>query len=98
LAFDLGPNLSVMGSLATIFWLTALCRDGQTVGALAYLRWDAGDAAGAGVGAGWGVGVWVNYAGAGGATTPLIGALPSLSPEKFKRNRLRRERSRQFTD
>jgi arsenical pump membrane protein len=35
---DLGPNLSVTGSLATILWLTALRRDGQTVGALAFLR------------------------------------------------------------
>ena len=29
---DLGPNLSVTGSLATILWLTALRRDGQSVG------------------------------------------------------------------
>jgi arsenical pump membrane protein len=35
---DLGPNLSVTGSLATILWLTALRRDGQRVGALAFLR------------------------------------------------------------
>jgi arsenical pump membrane protein len=35
---DLGPNLSVTGSLATILWLAALRRDGQTVGALAFLR------------------------------------------------------------
>jgi arsenical pump membrane protein len=35
---DLGPNLSVTGSLATILWLTALRRDGQHVGALAFLR------------------------------------------------------------
>jgi arsenical pump membrane protein len=35
---DLGPNLSVTGSLATILWLTALRRDGLTVGALAFLR------------------------------------------------------------
>jgi arsenical pump membrane protein len=28
---DLGPNLSVTGSLATILWLTALRREGQTV-------------------------------------------------------------------
>ena len=27
---DLGPNLSVTGSLATILWLTALRREGQT--------------------------------------------------------------------
>jgi arsenical pump membrane protein len=35
---DLGPNLSVTGSLATILWLIALRRNGQTVGALAFLR------------------------------------------------------------
>ena len=35
---DLGPNLSVTGSLATILWLAALRRDGLTVGALAFLR------------------------------------------------------------
>jgi arsenical pump membrane protein len=35
---DLGPNLSVTGSLATILWLTALRRDGLTVGSLAFLR------------------------------------------------------------
>ena len=35
---DLGPNLSVTGSLATILWLTALRRDGQDVGAWAFLR------------------------------------------------------------
>jgi arsenical pump membrane protein len=35
---DLGPNLSVTGSLATILWLTALRRDGQHVGSLAFLR------------------------------------------------------------
>jgi arsenical pump membrane protein len=29
---DLGPNLSVTGSLATILWLTALRREGQTIG------------------------------------------------------------------
>jgi arsenical pump membrane protein len=28
---DLGPNLSITGSLATILWLTALRREGQTV-------------------------------------------------------------------
>ena len=32
---DLGPNLSVTGSLATILWLIALRREGEDVGALA---------------------------------------------------------------
>ena len=35
---DLGPNLSVTGSLATILWLLALRRDGQGIGALHFLR------------------------------------------------------------
>ena len=35
---DLGPNLSVTGSLATILWLNALRRDGQRVGALQFLK------------------------------------------------------------
>ncbi len=35
---DLGPNLSVTGSLATILWLSALRRDGQSVGAWAFLK------------------------------------------------------------
>ena len=35
---DLGPNLSVSGSLATILWLTALRREGQTVGAVSFLK------------------------------------------------------------
>jgi arsenical pump membrane protein len=35
---DLGPNLSVTGSLATILWLTALRREGQRIGAGAFLR------------------------------------------------------------
>ena len=35
---DLGPNLSVTGSLATILWLTALRREGQTVSARAFLK------------------------------------------------------------
>jgi arsenical pump membrane protein len=34
---DLGPNLSVTGSLATILWLVALRREGQTVGAWKFL-------------------------------------------------------------
>ena len=35
---DLGPNLSVTGSLATILWLTALRREGYSVGAWAFLK------------------------------------------------------------
>jgi arsenical pump membrane protein len=35
---DLGPNLSVTGSLATILWLTALRREGITVTAWQFLR------------------------------------------------------------
>jgi arsenical pump membrane protein len=35
---DLGPNLSVTGSLATILWLTALRREGQDIGALTFLK------------------------------------------------------------
>jgi arsenical pump membrane protein len=35
---DLGPNLSVTGSLATILWLTALRREGQNVNAWAFLK------------------------------------------------------------
>jgi arsenical pump membrane protein len=35
---DLGPNLSVTGSLATILWLTALRRDGPGVSAWAFLK------------------------------------------------------------
>jgi arsenical pump membrane protein len=35
---DLGPNLSVTGSLATILWLIALRREGEQVGALRFLR------------------------------------------------------------
>jgi arsenical pump membrane protein len=35
---DLGPNLSVTGSLATILWLTALRRDGHGISAGAFLR------------------------------------------------------------
>ena len=34
---DLGPNLSVTGSLATILWLIALRREGEHVGALRFL-------------------------------------------------------------
>jgi arsenical pump membrane protein len=35
---DLGPNLSVTGSLATILWLIALRREGERVDALQFLR------------------------------------------------------------
>jgi arsenical pump membrane protein len=35
---DLGPNLSVSGSLATILWLTALRREGQTIGFWRFLK------------------------------------------------------------
>ena len=35
---DLGPNLSVTGSLATILWLAALRREGLHMGALAFLK------------------------------------------------------------
>ena len=35
---DLGPNLSVTGSLATILWLGALRREGHRVSAWAFLK------------------------------------------------------------
>jgi arsenical pump membrane protein len=35
---DLGPNLSVTGSLATILWLNALRREGLSVGAWSFLK------------------------------------------------------------
>jgi arsenical pump membrane protein len=35
---DLGPNLSVTGSLATILWLSAIRREGETVGFWRFLR------------------------------------------------------------
>jgi arsenical pump membrane protein len=35
---DLGPNLSVTGSLATILWLTALRREGQAVSGWTFLK------------------------------------------------------------
>jgi arsenical pump membrane protein len=35
---DLGPNLSVTGSLATILWLTALRREGVEVSAWSFLK------------------------------------------------------------
>jgi arsenical pump membrane protein len=34
---DLGPNLSITGSLATILWLVALRREGQDMSALRFL-------------------------------------------------------------
>jgi arsenical pump membrane protein len=38
IGIDLGPNLSVTGSLATILWLTALRREGQNVTAWTFLK------------------------------------------------------------
>ena len=38
IGIDLGPNLSVTGSLATILWLTALRREGLRVGAWTFLK------------------------------------------------------------
>jgi len=38
IALDLGPNLSVTGSLATILWLTALRRESHRVGAWTFLK------------------------------------------------------------
>jgi arsenical pump membrane protein len=38
IGIDLGPNLSVTGSLATILWLAALRREGETVSAWQFLR------------------------------------------------------------
>ena len=38
IGIDLGPNLSVTGSLATILWLVALRREGVHVGAWQFLR------------------------------------------------------------
>jgi arsenical pump membrane protein len=35
---DLGPNLSITGSLATILWLTAIRREGQEMGFLRFLK------------------------------------------------------------
>lgn len=35
---DIGPNLSVTGSLATILWLTALRREGLDFGAWRFLK------------------------------------------------------------
>ena len=38
---DLGPNLSVSGSLATILWLIAIRREGQNVKFFTFLKWGA---------------------------------------------------------
>ena len=38
---DLGPNLSITGSLATILWLIAVRREGQQVSFWQFLRWGA---------------------------------------------------------
>jgi arsenical pump membrane protein len=38
IGIDLGPNLSVTGSLATILWLTVLRREGLSVGAGTFLK------------------------------------------------------------
>jgi arsenical pump membrane protein len=38
ISVDLGPNLSATGSLATILWLTALRREGQTIGVGTFLK------------------------------------------------------------
>lgn len=38
---DLGPNLSITGSLATILWLIAIRREGQQVSFWQFLRWGA---------------------------------------------------------
>jgi arsenical pump membrane protein len=35
---DLGPNLSITGSLATILWLNAIRREGEDVGFLKFLK------------------------------------------------------------
>ena len=35
---DIGPNLSVTGSLATLLWLAALRRDGHDVDAWAFFK------------------------------------------------------------
>ena len=38
IGIDLGPNLSVTGSLATVLWLIALRREGESVTSLRFLR------------------------------------------------------------
>jgi arsenical pump membrane protein len=41
IGIDLGPNLSITGSLATILWLTAIRREGESVSAWSFLRYGA---------------------------------------------------------
>jgi arsenical pump membrane protein len=38
IGIDIGPNLSITGSLATILWLTALRREGHGIGAWTFLK------------------------------------------------------------
>jgi arsenical pump membrane protein len=38
IAVDLGPNLSITGSLATILWLTAIRREGLEVSGWQFLK------------------------------------------------------------
>jgi arsenical pump membrane protein len=38
IGIDLGPNLSVTGSLATILWLAAIRREGENVGFFQFLK------------------------------------------------------------
>jgi len=38
IAVDLGPNLAITGSLATILWLTAIRREGERIGFWRFLR------------------------------------------------------------
>ena len=38
IGIDLGPNLSISGSLATLLWLLAVRREGMHVSALGFLR------------------------------------------------------------
>lgn len=38
IGIDIGPNLSVTGSLATLLWLVAIRREGETVGAWAFFK------------------------------------------------------------
>jgi arsenical pump membrane protein len=38
IGIDLGPNLSITGSLATILWLAAIRREGEHVSGLEFLR------------------------------------------------------------